>query len=56
MPTERTLRNFIEEELKEKSFDDILELFDINPGEVFVLLYESGWIDDIVLESYLSEY
>lgn len=56
MPSERTLRNFIEEELKEKSFEDILEIFDISPWETFVLLYESGWIDDLVLESYISEY
>jgi 3-oxoacyl-[acyl-carrier-protein] synthase III len=46
----RELEDFVTLELQEKSFEDVLESFDLTPQEVFVLLYNNGMIDDEILE------
>ena len=35
--------------LKERSFEELLEQFDLTPEEVFVELYENGLIDEEIL-------
>jgi len=46
----RELEDFVSLALEEKSFEDVLEIFDLTPQEVFVLLYNNGMIDDEILE------
>lgn len=54
MINEYTLANFIDDELKDgKTFEEILELFDLTPGAVFVHLFDSGLIDEEILEAYI---
>lgn len=54
MINEYTLANFIDDELKDgKTFEEILELFDLTPGAVFVHLFDSGLIDEEILETYI---
>lgn len=45
------LIDFITLALEEDTFEDILEKFDLTPQEVFVILYEGGFIDEEVLLS-----
>lgn len=53
---EYTLINFIDDELDDgMTFEEILEKFNLTPGEVFVFLFENGMIDESVLESYLLD-
>jgi hypothetical protein len=56
MINEYTLANFIDDELEDgRTFEEILELFDLSPGEVFNHLFESGMIDETLLETYLLD-
>ncbi len=48
------IEDFITQSLEEESFEDILEVFDLTPSEVFWILYQEGMIDDLVLESRCS--
>lgn len=42
--------------LEDMYFEDILEMFDLSPSEVFVLLYQAGKIDEEVLENLANTY
>lgn len=48
------IERYITEELEEKSFEEILEIFDLDPVEVFVGLFEQGLIDEELLISVKS--
>lgn len=53
---EYTLKTFIDDEIEDgATFDDILEIFDLTPGEVFVFLFENGKIDEDLLHSYILD-
>ena len=43
---------FLETWLEEESLEDILEKFDVDPVDAFILIYEAGLIDEELLESY----
>ncbi len=45
----QNIERFIIDELEEKSFEEILEVFDLDPVDVFVLLYDQGLIDEELL-------
>ena len=40
----------VNEYLREHSLEDLLELFDLTPTEVFMRLYEEGLIDEKIFE------
>lgn len=44
------IEDIVSLELEEKTFEDILEDFDLTPQEVMWLLYNQGLIDDEILE------
>jgi len=50
MNKQRKIEKAIYDELNERSFEDILEDFDLDPSEVFYLLYTQGHIDEELLE------
>lgn len=53
---ELTLTNFIDTEIDDGiTFEEILERFNLTPGEVFHHLFESGLIDEDILESYILD-
>lgn len=53
---EFTLTKFIESEIDDGiSFEEILERFNLTPGEVFHHLFESGLIDEDELGSYILD-
>ena len=54
--TNKGLEDFIALALEEKSFEEVLEKFDLSPAEVFVTLYNLGLIDDEILESEFHSY
>lgn len=47
---EREMEDIVENYLEDNSFEDLLEQFNITPTELFILAYESGLIDDDILE------
>ncbi len=50
------LERFVTDEMDDgASFEDILEMFDITPGQAFVNLFMSGLVDEETLDSYLTE-
>lgn len=50
------IEDFISLELEEKTFETVLEDYDLTPVEVFWLLYQNGLISDEVLESKFNAY
>lgn len=53
---EYTLIKFIDDELNDGvMFEEILERFNLTPGEVFQFLFENGLIDEDLLHSYLLD-
>lgn len=50
MLTKRMIEDVITRQLKEKSFEEILEDFDLDPVEVFWMLFKQGFIDQEHLE------
>lgn len=47
---------FIDSEVEDGTpFEEILERFDLTPGEVFQMLYDTGQIDPDVLDSYILD-
>lgn len=53
---EFTLKQFIDDELRDgASFEDILENFNLTPGEVFLFLFDNGMIDEDLLGAYLLD-
>jgi len=52
--TRQQLEDFIETQLEENDFEDVLSQFDLSPSEVFFLLYNYGHIDDSTLEELLE--
>lgn len=45
-----SLRDYISRELEERSFEDILEDYDLTPEEAFINLFTNGLIDPELLE------
>lgn len=43
------IEDFVEMMLEDESFEDLLARFDLDPGEVFVALFENGLIDEETL-------
>lgn len=52
----KELQDYISLALEDNSFEEILEAFDLDPSEVFVMLYNNGMIDDLILESRFHSY
>ncbi len=52
----KQIEDFVSIQLKEKTFEDLLEDFDLTPEQVFWILYSNGQIDDEVLESQYDPY
>jgi hypothetical protein len=52
----KSIEDYIGLELTEKSFEDVLEIYDLSPFEVFWLLYQNGLIDDEILEVQFDAY
>ena len=50
--TKNELEDFVTDQLKESSFEQILEIFDLTPQEVFILLFDDGLIDEDIVKSY----
>lgn len=47
--------DWVEDEINDGvMFEDILEDFDLTPREVFNILYDEGFIDPELLQSYLT--
>lgn len=44
--------DIVSSELENKTFEELLEDFDLTPEEVFWFLYQSGLVDDEILERY----
>lgn len=48
------LEDFVDNELGDGvSFEDLLDEFDVTPGQAFVTLFKAGLIDEDVLNAYL---
>ena len=52
----KSIEDYIGIELEERSFEEILEDYDLSPFEVFWLLYQNGLIDDEILETRFDAY
>lgn len=48
----RQIEDVVSSELEKRTFEELLEDFDLTPEEVFFFLYQSGLIDDEILERY----
>lgn len=48
------IEDIMEEALEESSFEEILEIFDLTPTEVMVLLYNQGMIDPYLFEEHFN--
>lgn len=47
---QKIVEDYIARELEYRSFEDILEDFDLEATEVFVILFNLGYIDEELLE------
>jgi hypothetical protein len=45
------LEDYVASELENKSFEELLEAYDLSPYEVFWFLYRNGLIDEELLEA-----
>lgn len=52
----KQIENLLTSALDDRTFESILEMFDLTPQEVFVFLYDNGLIDDDILESEFEIY
>lgn len=53
---EMTLTEFINTELEDGFiFEEVLERFNLTPAEVFQHLFDTGLIDEEILESYILD-
>jgi hypothetical protein len=50
MITKSKLETFLDARLEDYAFEEVLEEFDITPLEAFVVLFDSGLIDEELLE------
>lgn len=50
------LEDFLALQLEDRSFDEILEDYDLDPYTVFWNLYQAGFIDEEILESRNNAY
>lgn len=50
MQTKRMVEDIISRQLEERTFDDILEDFDLDPVEIFWMLFKNGHIDHELFE------
>jgi hypothetical protein len=48
--TEETLQDFVEYMLDDYMFEELLEEFDITPGEAFYQLYINGLVDEEIMK------
>src|SRR5690242_9524280 len=46
----KQLEKILNDQLEEKSFEEFLEEFDVTPLDVVVLLFESGLMDESILD------
>lgn len=56
MLTKRTIEDYVSNELEDKTFDELLEEYDLSPGEVFWLLFTQGQIDEVILTARFDDY
>lgn len=53
---EYNLKKFIDDEIADgATMEDVLELFNLTPGDVFVHLFNHGMIDEDLLHSYVLD-
>lgn len=51
------LSDFVRTEMEDGvTFEEILEIFDLTPEEVFIKLFKDGLIDEEVLEAYILDF
>ncbi len=46
MTTKRIIENLVSKQLEDRTFDEVLEDFDLTPEEVFWKLFQLGYIDE----------
>ncbi len=56
MATKKIIEDAISRQLEDRSFEEILEDFDLTPQEVFWRLFQSGMIDQELLENMYELY
>ena len=52
--TEERISKYVSLYLQHSDFEDLLEMFDLTPEEVFVHLYDAGKIDEELLSDIIS--
>lgn len=45
------MEDYVLTELETKTFEELLEEYDLSPHQVFLILYQNGMIDDELLEA-----
>jgi hypothetical protein len=53
---EKQIEDYVTEELEELTFEELLEVHDLTPQEVFILLFNHGHIDSDTLEEQMKVY
>lgn len=53
---QKKIEDFISIQLEDRTFEEILEDYDLSPAEVFWLLFQNGQIDEDILESQYESY
>jgi hypothetical protein len=56
MITKRIIETAISRQLEKRTFDEVLEDFDLTPEEVFWKLFQLGWIDQELMENMYELY
>jgi len=56
MATKKIIEDAVSRQLEDRSFEEILEDFDLTPQEVFWRLFQSGMIDQELLENMYELY
>jgi len=56
MMTKRMIEDAISKQLENRTFDEVLEDFDLTPEEVFWKLFQVGYIDQELLENMYELY
>lgn len=52
----KQVEDYLENELEENTFEEVLEMYDLTPAEVFTMLFNYGHIDPEILEARFNAY
>lgn len=50
----KQLERVLDDQLEDNSFEEVLEMFDLTPFEVFEILYDEGLLEESILERLLA--